>query len=88
MPDARQAISSYVQKGGPIAVVTGQTSSAITFGYAFADNNYQIALEFIGAGAPPAAQWGTALKSNQYAIMTLNGNVVSCQFNWQAWRIA
>ena len=77
---------TLVQKGGPVSVSSGATTTAVTFGTAMPDTSYQADLEWV-SGAPPTQGVGIRGKTVNNFIATLYGTVVDSAFNWRAWRL-
>jgi len=75
---------SLVQKGGPIAVATGSTTSAVTFGIAFPDTSYILAIEWVSGSNPGH---GTRSKTVNYCMAQFTQVTEPSAFLWAAWRL-
>jgi hypothetical protein len=75
---------TLVQAGGPIAVSTGATTAAVTFGTPFPDTNYMLDLEWVSGSTPGS---GARSKDVNYCTAVFAQVTVNSAFKWKAWRI-
>lgn len=75
---------TLVQKGGPLAVTSGATSSAFTFPTPFPDTNYQVGIEWVSGSTPG---YGIRGKTVNYAYTVFTATTEASAFKWRAWRL-
>jgi len=75
---------TLVQCGGPVSVSSGATTSAVTFGTAFPDTNYVLAIEWVSGSTPGC---GTRGKTVNYCTAAFTQVTVPSAFLWAAWRL-